>query len=182
MSKVILLNGCGSSGKTSIAKSIAHLSSDDWITFGVDTFIGMLPFSKESHFLRFNFENNERGPSTRVSVTPTGDSFFRQMPLFAKQLADAGFNVIIDEVLLEESQLEAYRTALTHHSLLYVNVKCNLKTMNERELLRGDRSIGLSNDQIERVHVGNRAQANLVVDSSHCTPFELARQILENLR
>lgn len=182
MSKIILLNGCGSSGKTSIAKSIAHLSSDLWITFGIDTFIGMLPFSKESHFLEFSFEKNERGPSTRVSVTDKGDSFFKQMPLFAKQLADAGFNLVIDDVLLQDSELDGYRMALKDHSLLYVNVVCNLDQMNERELLRGDRSIGLSNDQIERVHVGNRAQADLTIDSSHCTPFELARQILENLR
>ncbi|WP_394355839.1 phosphotransferase-like protein [Candidatus Trichorickettsia mobilis] len=44
MSKIIFLNGCGSSGKTSIVRSIQHLSNDLWLTFGIDTFISMTPF------------------------------------------------------------------------------------------------------------------------------------------
>ena len=44
MSKIILLNGAGSSGKTSIARSIQYLSNEQWLTFGVDTFIEMTPY------------------------------------------------------------------------------------------------------------------------------------------
>ncbi|MDR1628442.1 MAG: chloramphenicol phosphotransferase CPT family protein [Oscillospiraceae bacterium] len=31
MSKIILLNGCSSSGKTTIAKSIQNLSDESWL-------------------------------------------------------------------------------------------------------------------------------------------------------
>lgn len=44
MSKIILLNGAGSSGKTSIARAIQHLSNEQWLTFGVDTFIEMTSY------------------------------------------------------------------------------------------------------------------------------------------
>ena len=44
MSKIILLNGAGSSGKTSIARSIKYLINEQWLTFGVDTFVEMTPY------------------------------------------------------------------------------------------------------------------------------------------
>lgn len=47
MSKIILLNGAGSSGKKSIARAIQHLSDEQWLTFGVDTFIEMTPISRK---------------------------------------------------------------------------------------------------------------------------------------
>jgi len=47
MSKIIFLNGAGSSGKTSIARSLQHLSNEPWLTFGIDTFINMTPFPCE---------------------------------------------------------------------------------------------------------------------------------------
>ncbi|WP_410521513.1 phosphotransferase-like protein [Candidatus Tisiphia endosymbiont of Metellina segmentata] len=45
MSKIIFLNGCGSAGKTSIARAIQYLSKDSWLTFGIDTFISMIPIA-----------------------------------------------------------------------------------------------------------------------------------------
>ncbi len=53
MSKIIFLNGCGSVGKTSIARSIQHLSKDSWLTFGVDSFINMMPCSYNDKVSRF---------------------------------------------------------------------------------------------------------------------------------
>ena len=43
MSKIILLNGCGSSGKSSIAKSFQHLSEQPWLHVGMDMLIDMMP-------------------------------------------------------------------------------------------------------------------------------------------
>ena len=43
MSKIIILNGPSSSGKTSIARSIQRLSDEPWLTLGIDTFIHMTP-------------------------------------------------------------------------------------------------------------------------------------------
>jgi chloramphenicol 3-O phosphotransferase len=41
--RVIVLNGGSSSGKSSIARSLQELLPDLWLTFGVDAFIDALP-------------------------------------------------------------------------------------------------------------------------------------------
>lgn len=92
MSKIIFLNGCGSSGKTSIAHSIQHLSEDLWLTFGVDTFIGMLPHLKEDRFFSCIPGSNEHGPTMRVETTPHGLNLFDVLPDFAKMLAERNNN------------------------------------------------------------------------------------------
>lgn len=86
MSKIILLNGAGSSGKTSIARSIQYLSNDQCLTFGVDTFIEMTPYpspGKDGKYFDFVPGENERVPIMSVSSKPTGDKLFGAMADFA---------------------------------------------------------------------------------------------------
>ena len=58
-------------------------------------------------------------------------------------------------------------------------VFCDLRVMQEREILRRDRCIGLSNDQIDRVHQGELSSYDLGVDTSNISPFMAANQILD---
>jgi chloramphenicol 3-O phosphotransferase len=51
--------------------------------------------------------------------------------------------------------------------------------MQEREILRRDRCLGLSNGQIDRVHQGQLNAYDFTVDITTLTPFEAVRQILE---
>lgn len=91
MSKIILLNGAGSSGKTSIARSIQHLSNESWLTFGVDTFIQMtacLSPGKDSEYFSFVSGENDRGPLMKVESKDTGNKLFGVMADFAALLAD----------------------------------------------------------------------------------------------
>ena len=53
-----------------------------------------------------------------------------------------------------------------------------MKVMQEREISRGDRFTGLSNDQATRVHQGEIALYDFTVDTSLITPDEAACQIL----
>lgn len=179
MSKIILLNGCGSSGKSSIAKSIQHLSNDVWITFGIDTFIDMLPTNKQELYFKFIPDQNERGATMRVESGPDAAKFFSAMPKFAAMLADKGNNIVIDEVFLDELDLKAYVEILKDHTVYYIGVFCDLNVMQEREILRGDRCIGLSNDQIDRVHQGVLGAYDFSVDTTNLSPFEAARQIMQ---
>ena len=59
-----------------------------------------------------------------------------------------------DEVLFDENAVKAYAKHLQDHIAYYIGVFCDLEVMQEREILRRDRCIGLSNDQIDRVHQG----------------------------
>ncbi|PPE03067.1 phosphotransferase-like protein [Holospora curviuscula] len=154
VSKIIFLNGCGSSGKTFIAKAIQHESPDLWLTFGVDTFVDMIPFGRQEPYLKFIPGQNEHGPTMHVDSGPEGVKLFSVMPQFAEMLATCGNNLIIDEVLFDEEALKAYAQQLKSHTVYYIGVFCDLAVMQEREVLRRDRCIGLSNDQIDRVHQG----------------------------
>ena len=85
MSKIILLNGAGSSGKTSIARSIQYLSEEQWLTFGVDTFIEMSPYpspGKDSKYFSFLPSKNSRGPLMSVESKPEGNKLFGVMADF----------------------------------------------------------------------------------------------------
>jgi len=181
MSKIILLNGAGSSGKTSIARAIQHLSSEQWLTFGVDTFIEMTPYSspgKDGEYFAFVPGENDRGPIMRVESKPTGDKLFGVMADFALLLANRGNNIIIDEVLFNDQQLKLYVDKLAEHNVYFVGVKCNLAIMQEREYLRRNRDVGLSNHQFDRVHSGTR-EYDLTADTSHSSVFNVAREIID---
>ncbi|WP_342267675.1 phosphotransferase-like protein [Candidatus Tisiphia endosymbiont of Empis tessellata] len=90
----------------------------------------------------------------RVETNPKGEQLFGIMPDFANLLASRNNNLIIDEVLFEDACLKSYIKSLNGYIVYFVGVFCDLsKVMQEREILRCDRAIGLSNDQIDRVHV-----------------------------
>jgi chloramphenicol 3-O phosphotransferase len=180
MSKMILLNGASSSGKTSIARSIQSLSNEQWLTFGVDTFIDMMPYpssGKDGAYFDFVPGENERGPLMSVVSKPAGDKLFGAMTDFAHMLGCRGNNLIIDEVLLNDKQLKSYVDKLADHTVYFVGVKCDLAIMQEREYLRRDRALGLSNDQFDRVHTGAR-EYDFMVDTSNTSVFDAAKAII----
>ncbi len=177
MSKIILLNGPGSSGKSSIAKALQELSSDLWLTFGVDTFIEMIPPNKMDFYLKFIPGENERGPLVAVESQAEARKLFDLMPSFAELLASAGNNLIIDEVLFTEESLQLYREKLKNHQVYFVRIFCDFKTLQEREILRGDRILGLANHQIDRIK--NSPLYDLNLNSSRKSPLELAKTILD---
>ncbi len=179
MSKIILLNGCGSSGKTSIAKAIQHESPELWLRFGVDMFIDMIPFTRQESYFTMIPGQNARGPTMHVESGPEGKKLFSVMPQFAEMLADRGNNLIIDEVIFDEEAFKAYIQQLKSHTVYYIGVFCDLAVMQEREVLRRDRCIGLSNDQIDRVHQGVLNSYDFKVDTTAISPFEAARLILK---
>lgn len=185
MSKIIFLNGCGSSGKTSIAKAIQHIASEPWLHLGVDTFADMLPEkyqgfgeqAKEGYYA-FVEGQNSRGPVVSVINGPLGNSFFPiVVPKVAALMADYKQNLILDEVLLDQKMVDAYMEALSNHSVCMVQVMCDLNTMQEREVLRGDRALGLSNGQFDQVHHYNISY-DLTVDTTHTPALENAQRIL----
>jgi chloramphenicol 3-O phosphotransferase len=81
-------------------------------------------------------------------------------------------------VLFDENALKAYVHHLKDHVVYYIGFFCDLKVMQEREVLRRDRCIGLSNDQIDRVYQGALNSYDFKVDTTAISPFEAARLIL----
>lgn len=180
MSKIILLNGASSSGKTSIARSVQYLSKEPWLTFGVDTFIEMATYpspGRDDEYFAFVPGENDRGPLVSVKAKRNRAKLFDGMADFGLLLADRENNLIIDEVLLNDQQLKLYVDRLVKHTVYFVGVKCDLGIMQEREYLRQNRHIGLSNGQFDIVHSGTR-EYDLTVDTSNVSIFEIAQEII----
>ncbi len=115
----------------------------------------------------------------RIESGAESGKLFSVMPQFGEMLADSGNNLIIDEVLFDENALKAYAHHLKAHTVYYIGVFCDLAVMQEREVLRRDRRIGLSNDQMDRVHQGFLNSYDFKVDTTAISPFEAARRILK---
>lgn len=76
-----------------------------------------------------------------------------------------------------DKQLKSYVDKLADHTVYFIGVKCDLAIMQEREYLRRDRALGLSNDQFYRVHTGMR-EYDFTVDTSNSSVFEVTKEII----
>ena len=187
MSKIIFLNGSSSSGKTSISKAIQYLIDQPFLTLGVDTFIAMMPHkylsygekSQEGCF--FEKGRNHHGITVSCNSGPFGDLVFKTAIDVVKIMADNGLNLIIDEVIWSDARINKYKTILAKHSILFVKVFCERHSSQERELLRGDREIGLSNDQIDKIN-SIKFQYDLEINTDVLSSFEAAKEIVNKLR
>lgn len=183
MSKIIFLNGCGSSGKTSIGRAIQTLSNEPWLLLGVDSFIDMLPEqymidgskAKEGYF-SFVSDNNEKGETIFIKDGPLSNQVFGCLPHICKILADAGNNLVIDEVVLNNDLFLIYKNELKNHSTCFVCVLCDLAELQKREISRGDRHIGLSKGQFSNIHINKTY--DLLVDTTSLAVEEAAKKIL----
>ena len=69
-----------------------------------------------------------------------------------REMAQAGINVMVDEVSLHEPEWLDWCEALHGLDPVWVAVRCDLETAARRESTRGDRAIGLVRGQFEVVH------------------------------
>ncbi len=180
---IIFLNGCSSSGKSSIARSLQYLSEQPLLHLGIDTFFQMMPPNYlgygEKANQGFHFITSvEAGiPFTRVVNGPFGEALIKSIPPIAQLLVKGGHNLILDEVLFGEDMLRKYVFNLRDEKVYFIGVYCALEELCEREMLRGNRTLGLGRDQFEKVHCDPR-NYDLIVDTTNISSFSCAKIIL----
>lgn len=175
--RIILLNGVGSAGKTSIARALQGIVGECFLHVALDAFLEMLPASRFGHPDGYMFETVEQDGKPAV-VIHTGPDFQRAMRGMRRAmaaLAAAGNNLIVDEVLLGGHEWEDYRAVLAPFQVFLVGVMAPLDVLEARERARGDRDIGLARWQFDRVHRGLRY--DLEVDTSTASPLACAEAI-----
>lgn len=171
MTRVIVLNGGSSSGKSGIARCLQSLLPDPWLVFGVDTLIQAMPAS-----MRTSDAGIEFAADGEVIVGPE----FRTLELAwiegIAAMARAGARVIVDEVFLggAQSQLR-WQQALGGLGVLWVGVRCEIAVAAGREVARGDRVTGMAVSQADVVHQG--VFYDLEVDTTHTESMECARAV-----
>ncbi len=179
--QIILLNGVGSSGKSSIAKELQKIASKPFLHVQMDDFCAMLSEALQDHPDGFAFEEtSENGkPLTVIKTGPVGARALRGMRHVIAAMAAQGNNLIVDDVMLE-NEPEDYAVLLSGFETFFVGVFAPLEVLEARERQRGDRMIGLARWQYGRVHRGKKY--DLEVDSGNLGPLECAMLIQQRFQ
>ena len=179
--KVIILNGVGSVGKSTTARAIQSLSAVPFLHVAMDAFIDMLPLAMLDHPDGFRFETtSEDGlPSVRIRTGPVAARAMRGMRRAIAALAAEGNHLVVDEVMLGEGEARDYRDLLQNFDLRFVGLFAPLDVVEQRERDRGDRQLGLARWQFDRVH--RDIAYDLVADTAAFSPAECAGIICRSL-
>lgn len=161
-SVAIVLNGASSAGKTSIAKSIQHQSPTPVLHAELDTFLGMIDWSAITTL-------EKKKECFRHCV----DNFHASLAI----LATRPYMLVVDQVFEQHEWFEACKNSLQNRKTYFIGIHCPLDVLETRELLRGDRRIGIAKGQFNNIHLGK--QYELELDSSVATPDECASTILQ---
>ncbi len=182
---VIILNGASSSGKSSLAKAMQHVGSEKkFLTLGLDTFIKMMPYGMlgfgdlAKQGFSFEYEKTEPNPSIKIMAGGFAKKLLLGISKTSRVLAELGFNVIIDEVILEKDTMKNYISELAEQEVFFVKVTCDLKLLQEREVLRGNRSWGLAYYQYHNMHDADFLY-DITIDTSSGSIFEAAQKIID---
>ena len=129
-SRVLLLNGVGSAGKSSVARALQGLAADAFLHVPMDAFLEMLP---ERSFdtpegLTFRPAVVEGSPVVHIDC----------MRKAVGVMADMGLNLIVDDVA-DADDIADYRGILSHHEVTVIGVFASLSVLESRERQRGDR-------------------------------------------
>jgi chloramphenicol 3-O phosphotransferase len=171
--RIVLLNGVGSSGKSSIAKALQTITAEPFLHVAMDAFLEMLPGAYLEHpdGLTFETVQEDGKPSVVIKTGPVAERAFRGMRHAIAAMAAQGNNLIVDDVLLGSEKTE-YAALLAPFEVFTVGVFAPLEVLEARERQRGDRLIGLARWQYDRVHAD--MTYDLKIDTSSATAMECA--------
>ncbi|OUR96797.1 hypothetical protein A9Q84_10680 [Halobacteriovorax marinus] len=162
MSKIIILNGTSSSGKSSIARELhKKLLKPAWVYLEWDTFINMLP---QDHI-----ESRE----DFLEMVPGVLSGFHST---IRAFADSGVNCIVDHVFQDEDIYFDISKKLKDHEVFFIGLHCPIDILEKRETNRGDRTIGTAERQINKVH--RNVSYNLELDSHSLSIDECVKKVI----
>jgi chloramphenicol 3-O phosphotransferase len=169
--RIILLNGGSSSGKSGIVRCLQAVLPDPWAAFGVDSFVEALPVKMHGADEGISF-----AADGRVSV----GADFRTLQHAWRQgvvaMARVGARVIIDDVFLGGAATQQeWRQVVDGLAVLWVGVRCESAVAAGREIARGDRVQGMAAAQADVVHEG--VAYDVEVDTTHTESLECARTI-----
>lgn len=177
MARIILLNGTSSAGKSALACAVQELAPRTFLHVAMDTFIGMLPIGTETRSEWFPVRVIRDGPepAAQIGAGASGTRLLAAMRAFIGAAADAGLDLIIDDVC-GGGEIEDYRRRLAGHDLAVVRVCARPDILAERERRRGDRIIGTAREQAGRIHQG--VSYDHSIDTSDVSAMEAARALL----
>lgn len=181
---IIFLNGCSSSGKSTLITAFQYKVEKPWLSVGIDTFWAMMPrnyimYGSHSHQGFYYVPGQDGvGPTMEVKNGEFGMQVMHTIPQVVRTLALNNLDFLVDEVVLEEELLRGYVTFLADQKVYFVWVGCDLKVLEEREILRGNRGQGLARMQMKIVPTLDWPY-DFTVDTTSQSAFDVAQQLID---
>lgn len=181
---IIFFNGCSSSGKSTIIKALQYKLTSPWLAVGIDTFWAMMPanyimYGPRSHDGFYYVPGRDgQGPTMEVKNGEFGLQVIDTIPQVVHTMAQNKLDLLVDEVVLEEDLMKGYVKYLSDQQVYFVWVHCDLKILEEREFLRGNRGQGLARTQMKIVPTLDWPY-DLIVDTTHGSAFDSAQQVMD---
>lgn len=191
MSNVILLNGCSSAGKTTLALALQNQLKAPYQHVALDQFRDGMP----GRVRGLNSPPGDPGASglnvvpgklngewvTHIRFGDYGERVLAGMRRTVAALTELGCNVIVDDLLFERAYLDDYVQVLNPDKTWFIGVKCSLDVVHQREALRPGRFPGTAVSHYEQVHAHGAAY-DLEVDTSDAKVADLSLAIVERLQ
>jgi chloramphenicol 3-O phosphotransferase len=158
---VIILNGASSSGKSTLARALqVRLFDQTWFHVSFDTWIaGCRP-------------RRHRDPSEEEARAMV-EGFHAAVLAFVQR----GNRVILDSVISTDESLAHLRDALEGLRLLWVRLDCDGEELDRREMIRGDRDIGVARVQGRRIAAGSW-DYDVSIDTTQIAAWDAATTII----
>ncbi len=189
--KVILLNGCSSAGKTTLALELQNISDEPFQHIALDHFRDGLPPSLRglnsptgdpgSRGLNVVPEIQNGKRVTSIKFGDYGEEVLKVMRRAVSQLASAGCSVVVDDILFKKEYLLDYAKVLEPSSSWLVAVRCNLKTVRDREAKRAGRFPGTADSHFDSIH-DHGVPYDMEVDTSMKSATNLAQEIIDGMK
>lgn len=165
--KIIFLNGVTSCGKTSVMSFMRKMCETPLFCFSNDIFHSMVSYGAYDSYWKF------------VADTITAQYYA------ARGLCEAGYDVIIDGMLLDLPEykelrgmrnIELVEEIFSGLEVIMVDITCSPVELRRRNIARGDRGEGQSDEQLGLMTRDFRR--DITLDAMTVMPDEAARRIL----
>lgn len=161
--QVVFLNGPSSSGKSSLAHGLQHRLAVPFIFFPEDMFFSGLPSREYSDAEGYLY----------------GSRLYNGFTQCVRTMVESENHVIVDTVAWNPGSLAGFVNALWNLKVYAVGIHCDLAILEERERLRGDRSMGLARRQYGKVH--QNALYDIEIDTSVADIDACARRVADGM-
>lgn len=141
---ILLLVGTSSAGKSTLAKELQAILPDHYLLLGLDDLFRMVSprwgggLAGPLSYRGFRYDHTPAGPTITIRYGDVGCAVLDGMHQAVAAFAQAGTNVIVDEMLLDGCVLSGWARALAAYQTYLIKVWASLATLEEREAQRGN--------------------------------------------
>jgi chloramphenicol 3-O phosphotransferase len=185
--KIIFLNGTSSAGKTTLAHALQAALPEFYQHMALDQFRDGMP----DKYRGLNSPEGTNGAEglnvvpvlngthrhTAVRFGATGKQMLSGMRRGIAEMARAGINIIIDDIILEAEFLDDYLQTFDGLYVLFVGVKCPQNVIQTRESARPGRFPGTAIGHLNVCHA--HGVYDVEVDTSSDLPPNCAQKVIE---